>query len=137
MLNWIPTFKKGDNGGVEFWHGPERSGWLTKQGDYIKTWRRRWFVLKDGKIFWFINDCVTQESVPRGVIDVNKCLSIKGAEDAINKPFAFEISTQNDSMYFIAESEKEKEDWINSVGRAIVKHSRSLLENDRGDYTTS
>jgi len=62
---------------------------------------------------------------------------VQGAEDAINKPFAFEISTQNDSMYFIAESEKEKEDWINSVGRAIVKHSRSLLENDRGDYTTS
>lgn len=40
-------------------------------------------------------------------------------------------------MYFIAESEKEKEDWINSVGRAIVKHSRSLLEHDRGDYTTA
>ncbi|KAG1672501.1 hypothetical protein FOA52_002810 [Chlamydomonas sp. UWO 241] len=129
--------KKGDYGGVEFWHSPERCGWLTKQGDYIKTWRRRWFVLKGGKIFWFLNDCVTQESVPRGVIDVNKCLSIKGAEDAINRPFAFEISTVSDSMYFIAESEKEKEDWINSVGRAIVKHSRSLLEHDRGDYTTA
>lgn len=31
---------------------------------------------------------------------------------------------------------QEKEDWINAVGRAIVKHSRSLLEHDRGDYTT-
>jgi len=93
--------------------------------------------LKQGKIFWFKSDNVNQESVPRGVIDVNKCLSIKGAEDTINKPFAFEISTHTESMFFIAESDKEKEDWINAVGRAIVKHSRSLLDNDRGDYTTS
>jgi len=32
---------------------------------------------------------------------------------------------------------QEKEDWINAVGRAIVKHSRSLLEHeqDQPDYT--
>ena len=30
---------------------------------------------------------------------------------------------------------QEKEDWINAVGRAIVKHSRSLLDNDQADYT--
>nr|BAD82044.1 pleckstrin homology (PH) domain-containing protein-like [Oryza sativa Japonica Group]BAD82313.1 pleckstrin homology (PH) domain-containing protein-like [Oryza sativa Japonica Group] len=40
-------------GGVEFWRSPERAGWLTKQGEYIKTWRRRWFVLKQGRLFWF------------------------------------------------------------------------------------
>ena len=37
---------------------------------------------------------------------VNKCLSIKGAEDTINKPYAFEISTHTESMFFIADSEK-------------------------------
>ncbi|KAI8464766.1 MAG: PH-domain-containing protein [Monoraphidium minutum] len=121
---------------VEFWHNPDRSGWLMKQGEYIKTWRRRWFVLKQGKIFWFKSDVVTPDSVPRGVIEVKKCLSIKGAEDTINKPHAFEISTTDDNMFFIADSDKEKEDWINAVGRAIVKHSRSLLDNDQADYTT-
>ncbi len=55
---------------------------------------------------------------------VKKCLSIKGAEDAINKPHAFEVSTTDDAMFFIADSDKDKEDWINAVGRAIVKHSR-------------
>ena len=28
-------------------------------GEYIKTWRRRWFVLKQGKIFWFKSDIIT------------------------------------------------------------------------------
>mmetsp|Transcript_9831 Transcript_9831/g.24513 ORF Transcript_9831/g.24513 Transcript_9831/m.24513 type:complete len:140 (-) Transcript_9831:487-906(-) len=139
MASWFKGWGSGGNpnGGVEFWHTPDRCGWLDKQGEYIKTWRRRWFVLKQGKIFWFKSEVVTPDAVPRGVIDVNKCLSIKGAEDTINKPFAFEISTQTESMFFIAQNEKDKEDWINAVGRAIVKHSRSLLENDQGDYTNN
>lgn len=37
---------------------------------------------------------------------VNKCLSIKGAEDTINKANAFEISTQTESMFFIADTDK-------------------------------
>ena len=56
-----------DTGGVEFWHGAERAGWLMKQGEIIKTWRRRWFVLKEGKMFWFLDQNVTAASAdPRG-----------------------------------------------------------------------
>ena len=47
-----------------------------------------------------------QDSQPRGVIEVNKCLSIKGAEDRVNKAHAFEISTVEESMFFIADSDK-------------------------------
>ena len=68
------------------------------------------------------------------MIEVNRCLSIKGAEDAINKPFAFEVSTTDSSMYFVADNDKEKEDWINAVGRAIVRHSKSMLDRDEVDY---
>lgn len=81
--------------------------------------------------------CLLQSSVPRGIIEVNRCLSIKGAEDTINKPHAFEISTSDANMFFIADSDKEKEDWINAVGRAIVRHSKSMMERDTVDYTTS
>jgi hypothetical protein len=111
-----------------------------KPGEYIKSWRRRWFVLKSGKILWFKTDAdaLNPSSQPRGVVDVRRCLSIKGAEDALNKPCAFEISTSDgESMFFIADSDKEKEDWINAVGRAIVRHSRALLEHDVQDYTTA
>ena len=69
------------------------------------------------------------------MIDVNRCLSIKGAEDAVNRPHAFEIATAEAAAFFIAPDDKAKEDWINAVGRAIVRHSRSLLEGDQADYT--
>ncbi|CAK0784358.1 Fatty acid synthase subunit beta [Coccomyxa viridis] len=136
LNNLFGKGKSSLTGDVEFWHGAERTGWLMKQGEYIKTWRRRWFVLKQGKIFWFKSDIVTPDSTPRGVIEVNRCLSIKGAEDILNKPHAFEVSTTDDSMFFIADTDKEKEDWINAVGRAIVRHSKSMLEHDHGDYTS-
>ncbi|OIW09547.1 hypothetical protein TanjilG_30866 [Lupinus angustifolius] len=128
-----------DYQGIQFWSNPERTGWLTKQGDYIKTWRRRYFVLKQGKLFWF-KDPTTAASpsgVPRGVIPVSDCLTVKGAEDVLRKPSAFEISTPNSTMYFLADSDKEKEDWINSIGRAIVQHSRSLADNEVVDYDSS
>ncbi|CAI5488315.1 unnamed protein product [Closterium sp. Naga37s-1] len=91
---------------IEFWKDPERSGWLTKQGEYIKTWRRRWFVLKEGHMFWFKDDKVSKDSQPRGVINVGRCLTIKGAEDVINRAHAFELSTSNDTLFFIADSDK-------------------------------
>ncbi|KAM7271524.1 hypothetical protein ACFE04_030738 [Oxalis oulophora] len=122
--------------GIEFWSNPERTGWLTKQGEHIKTWRRRYFILKQGKLFWFKDSNVTRASKSRGVISVSTCLTVKGAEDVLNKQFAFEISTRDhhDTMYFIADSEKEKEDWINSIGRSIVQHSLSLTDKEVVDY---
>ncbi|KAK4763787.1 hypothetical protein SAY87_013225 [Trapa incisa] len=123
-----------DYSGIEFWSNPERSGWLARQGDYIKTWRRRWFVLKQGKLLWFKDSNVNRLSAPRGVVPVSNCLTVKGAEDVLNKPFAFEVSTSQDTMYFIADSEKDKEDWINSIGRSIVQHSRSVTDSEVIDY---
>ncbi|KAJ4834679.1 Pleckstrin y domain-containing protein 1 [Turnera subulata] len=129
--------KPQDYKNIEFWSSPERAGWLTKQGDYIKTWRRRWFVLKQGKLLWFKDSHVSRASVPRGVIQVGKCLTVKGAEDVLNKPFAFELSTNQETMYFLADSEKEKEDWINSIGRSIVQHSRSVTDSEVVDYDSN
>ncbi|KAK1415522.1 hypothetical protein QVD17_31305 [Tagetes erecta] len=126
-----------DYDNIDYWSNPERTGWLTKQGQYIKTWRRRWFVLKQGKLFWFKEPIVTRGSKPRGVVPVATCLTVKGAEDVINKQFAFELSTRSDTMFFIADSEKEKEDWINSIGRSIVQHSRSVTVNEIVDYDSN
>ncbi|KAL5147372.1 Pleckstrin y domain-containing protein 1 [Glycine soja] len=120
---WCVTIGMTDNAtdydSVEFWSNPERTGgWLTKQGEYIKTWHHRWFVLKQGKLFWFKDSAVTRASRTRGVVPVVTYLTIKGAKDILNKPNAFELSTRSNKMYFIADFKKEKEDWINSMAGA-------------------
>jgi len=75
------------------------------------------------------DDLFTAASQPRGVINLTECVSIKGAEEAISKPHSFEIATAHDLMYFIADDDKHKEDWINTVGKAIVRQSRALVSS--------
>jgi hypothetical protein len=54
-----------------------------------------------------IGECnFLQYSKSRGVISVSSCLTVKGAEDVLNKQFAFELSTNRDTMYFIADTDK-------------------------------
>ncbi|KAK1352744.1 hypothetical protein POM88_053175 [Heracleum sosnowskyi] len=77
---------------------------------------------------------ISRYSIPRGVVPVATCLTVKGAEDVLHKQFAFGLSTRDETMYFIADSEKEKEDWINSIGRSIVQHSMSVTDNEVVDY---
>ena len=89
---------------------------------------------KQGKLFWFKDSTVTRVSKPHGVIPVANCLTVKGTEDILNRQYAFELSTRSDTMYFIADSEKEKEDWINSIGRSIVQHSRLVTDSEIVDY---
>eukprot|EP00967_Tisochrysis_lutea_P041710 scaffold50109_cov18-Tisochrysis_lutea.AAC.3 len=43
---------------VEYWHSPEKDGWMQCQGDYLGTWRKRWFVLKQGYLFRCVCVCV-------------------------------------------------------------------------------
>ncbi|XVF85745.1 hypothetical protein PTKIN_Ptkin17bG0142000 [Pterospermum kingtungense] len=68
-------------------------------------------------------------SNPQGVVSVADCLTVMGAEDVVNKAFTFELSTRDSTMYFIADRKKEKEDWINSIGRSIIQHSCFVIDS--------
>jgi len=69
---------------VEFWIGAEHEGWLMKQGDHIKTWRRRWFVLKEGRMFWFKEHRLSAKSVSRGIIRLREIMEIKQVDSTVN-----------------------------------------------------
>ncbi len=36
---------------VEYWNNPDKAGWLQCQGETLKSWRKRWFVLKQGYLY--------------------------------------------------------------------------------------
>lgn len=81
--------------GIEFWHGAEHVGWLTKKGEHLSTWRKRWFVLKGGHLFWFYNTPVTASSKARGIIPLKTCTAVRSASvSEAGKPYALELEVR-------------------------------------------
>lgn len=119
----------GGGGGVAAGYdlsNPDFSGYLTKRSAWLQKWRKRYFVLKGNKLFFMKSP--TDE--PHGSIDLKECLTVKSAEDKINKKYCFEVATPEATYYMYAESEKEKDEWIGNIGRAIVRSSAAFTTDD-------
>mmetsp|Transcript_22517 Transcript_22517/g.31755 ORF Transcript_22517/g.31755 Transcript_22517/m.31755 type:complete len:166 (+) Transcript_22517:149-646(+) len=106
----------------------EVEGWLTKQSMWLKDWRRRYFILKGSKLFFSKNEY----SSPHGMIDLAQCTTVKSADLKSSKRFSFEISTPETTYLLFADNEKEKDDWIGSVGRSIVRCSGTFQSKEYG-----
>lgn len=115
------------NTGVKYdTSNPDYQGWLTKQSQWLKDWRRRYFVLKQSKLFFSKNESVS----PHGMIDLASCMTVKSAEYKAHKRNALEVSTPDTTYLMYADTEKEKDDWIGAIGRAIVRCSSTYTNDD-------
>ena len=59
----------------------EKKGWVTKQGGRVKTWKKRWMVLKDNCLYYFkkpdvSRDLSKQSSIRHQTIENNFFKSI-------------------------------------------------------------
>lgn len=96
---------------------------------WLHDWRRRYFVLKGSKLFF----CRTDYLAPHGMIDLSQCTTVKSADLKSKKRNSFEISTPETTYLLYADTEKEKDDWIGCVGKAIVRCSNTYYANRPGE----
>mmetsp|Transcript_5029 Transcript_5029/g.5158 ORF Transcript_5029/g.5158 Transcript_5029/m.5158 type:complete len:144 (+) Transcript_5029:91-522(+) len=104
-------------------------GYLTKQSTWIKDWRKRYFILKGSKLFFAKGPYQS----PHGMIDLSTCLTVKSADIKTRRKNSIEVSTAENTFLMFADSEKEKDDWIGSIGRAIVQSSTTYTGEDGRD----
>ncbi|XP_063796719.1 cytohesin-4 isoform X2 [Pseudophryne corroboree] len=112
---------------------PQREGWLLKMGGRVKTWKKRWFILKDNCLYYFE---YTTDKDPLGIIPLEN-LSVELTEDS-KKPYCFDLhargqtvkacKTQADgkkvqgnhqSYHLSAASHEERESWVQSLRSSI------------------
>eukprot|EP00978_Attheya_sp_CCMP212_P025742 scaffold83347_cov42-Attheya_sp.AAC.3 len=84
------------------------------------------------------NDEISSEySAPHGMVDLSLCTTVKSADLKAHKRNSFEVSTAETTFLLYADSEKEKDDWIGSIGRSIVRcsstYNRQPTSNLDGD----
>jgi len=93
----------------------DKEGFLTKQGGSIKTWKRRWFVLKAKKLFYFKT---RNDLEATGVIELETDSFVKDEKDK-KKRFMFSVGTSRRVFFIVADNEKDMLSWIESIKRNI------------------
>ncbi|EGG18905.1 pleckstrin domain-containing protein [Cavenderia fasciculata] len=107
----------------------DREGWLTKQGGAIKTWRRRWFVLKGKKLYYFKNKTDVEAT---GLIEFEPDSFVKDERDKDKKKkFMFSLGTSKRVYYIYAEVESDMKQWIESIRRAFGGEGGSATRVDQ------
>ncbi|KAL4423786.1 hypothetical protein ABPG75_001087 [Micractinium tetrahymenae] len=106
---------------VEFWHHPEKAGWMHSQGEHIKTWRKRWFVLKQGFIFRFASNDVSSSSKPRGIVDLSTVTDVSDGSGATGRPNSIKVSTATGYICYLCENETSQVEWISALEGAVAK----------------
>jgi hypothetical protein len=64
------------------------------------------------------------------MIDLSQCTTVKSADLKSKKRNSFEISTPETTFLLYADTEKEKDDWIGSVGKSIVRCSSTYYRSN-------
>lgn len=71
------------------------------------------------------------------MIDLSQCTTVKSADLKSKKRNSFEISTPETTFLLYADTEKEKDDWIGSVGKSIVRCSSTYYRSGNNNTNNS
>lgn len=97
-------------------------GHLAKLGGKLKTWRKRWFVLKNGSLNYWKSQHDVQRK-PQGQIQLDEACRISRAEGAST----FEIDTGKKVYYLTADSHATMDDWIRVLQNVQRRNATKLL----------
>ncbi|KAG1677461.1 hypothetical protein FOA52_001917 [Chlamydomonas sp. UWO 241] len=110
---------------VEYWRNPDKAGWMQSQGEHIKSWRKRWFVVKSGFLFRFYDANVKESVKPRGVVDLSKVQDIKAASGQSGRPNTIVLKTEaGGTVSYITDTETELVEWISALEGAVTATGR-------------
>ncbi|OHT01178.1 RAC family serine/threonine-protein kinase like protein [Tritrichomonas foetus] len=96
-----------------------KSGWLTKQGGMIKSWKRRWFTINGSTIHYYSkqNDLHSE----KGSFDLSMATVVAAATPKeCRKQPSFKVVIPNKRTYYIkADTEAERNSWIQTLQQVM------------------
>jgi hypothetical protein len=101
------------------------SGWLEKEGKHFKTWKRRFFTVKNKNLIYYKDD---KKSEAQGHGTITSVLVYTG------KPFSLEIVLNNDRIMRVSGGHQEEMDrWYHAISTGLgifnEKPSEVLSDN--------
>eukprot|EP00004_Rigifila_ramosa_P018015 TRINITY_DN4437_c0_g1_i2.p1 TRINITY_DN4437_c0_g1~~TRINITY_DN4437_c0_g1_i2.p1 ORF type:complete len:506 (-),score=98.04 TRINITY_DN4437_c0_g1_i2:229-1746(-) len=100
-------------------------------GMAMKEWKRRWFVVRGGKMYYYRN---WKDQQPQGVINL-LLASVKRSMDS-DKFYSIEIISQEKSYMLQAENEHEMQEWLAVIQNAIGDQLNHMTLDSSRSATT-
>ncbi|KAH3756202.1 hypothetical protein Pelo_11981 [Pelomyxa schiedti] len=96
----------------------DKDGWCTKQGGSIKTWKRRWFVLKEKRLWYFKGRSDTEAM---GFIDLEPTSQVKDESEKKKPMFSISARGPKGHRVFLIKPDTQPEvpEWIEAIKRNI------------------
>lgn len=95
---------------------PDKDGFLTKQGGAIKTWKKRWFVLKGDTLYYFKTQKDPEQT---GEIKL-EANSTCNPEPKKKGKYYFSVGTPPGRVYLMfSDSEETMKQWVDRISKAI------------------
>lgn len=106
----------------------EKMGTLSKLGGKLKTWQKRYFVLKNGSLTYYKSQSDVGRK-PQGQFVIDEECRISKVEGAPT----FEINTSKKTYYLTADSNAVIEDWVRVLQNVQKRNAAKLLLLNKND----
>jgi len=100
-----------------------KEGYLTKCGGAIKTWKKRWFVLKGDTLFYF--------KTPKDT-DLTGSINLEADSECKEEPtkttpgkYYFSISTSKRLFLIYSDKEQVSKEWVKAINEKIKEKKKS------------
>ncbi|XP_050294781.1 uncharacterized protein CG43867 isoform X3 [Anthonomus grandis grandis] len=100
----------------------EKCGSLAKLGGKLKTWRKKWFVLKNGVLTYYKSQSDINRK-PQGQIVLDEICKITRADGSNT----FEIDTGKKTYYLTADTITAMEDWLRILQNVQRRNATKIL----------
>lgn len=111
-----------------------KEGYLTKKGEVVKNWKKRWFTLNGSILSYYKKPT---DNVPAGTIIIQLSKTIDCLNEPIdNKPNTFVVKLPTRDYYIQADNTKLMYDWVQVLRANLNRLSPNYSSND-GKYKTS
>jgi len=97
----------------------EMQGYLTKQGKVVKNWKRRWFVLRNTRLYYYKSSVARK---PKGKILLKDVVLVDVSYSG--NQFGFHLNTPNRPFDFYADCQRDKDSWLYALSNAIWKENK-------------
>lgn len=107
-------------------------GWLEKKGSFVKSWKRRWFVLTEDKLQYFVEE--TQNTL-KGGVDILASSEVL-SRDGSTHEFKFGVQTGTKILEISADCEETRLLWMDTLHKTInnrrCDHSSGAIPTGKG-----